>query len=54
MAEKTATIPVSLEVSEIVTKLADKKAKALNLPRLSRTAYAEMVFRDLAAIELKD
>lgn len=52
MSEKMVTIPVSAEVSEIITKLASKKAKELNLRRLSRTAYTEMVFRDLADIEL--
>lgn len=52
MAEKGTTIPVSLEVADIVTKLAAKKAQSLNLPRLSRTQYAEMVFRDLAKKEL--
>jgi hypothetical protein len=53
MADEMSTLPVSKEVSEIVNKLAAKKAKELNLPRLSRTAYAEMVFRDLADKELK-
>lgn len=52
MAEKTTTIPVSIEVGDIVVRLAARKAESLNLPRLSRSAYAEMVFRELAAKEL--
>lgn len=54
MADNMTTLPISTEVNELVLRLAEKKAKDLNLPRLSRTAYAEMVFRNLAEDELTE
>jgi hypothetical protein len=50
--EKTTTIPVSLEVGEIVAKLAAKKAAELKLPKLSQRDYTEMHFKELAELEL--
>lgn len=45
------TLPISTEVNDIIKKLAAKKASDLKLPKLSRTDYAEMAFRELAEKE---
>lgn len=48
MPDKITTIPISTDINDLVLRLAAKKAMELNLSKLSRTAYIEMLVRETA------